>query len=237
MSIATPQEKALPRTLTGPLINGKATEVKIYTKAQLLASSCLPSLIQTLNKAFQVAHDAQPELGLGQNGGRISSVEHFVSYLDDHPSVFIIVVAFVGLEDVIATANCRRFFGTDPESDSPWVRRVKPEPGVDEWELKLMAVDPGIQKQGLAQYIMNLVEEEVTRESQLDFDRERLTQGAKLTTRSVKLVLNTPQEINGAFYEKRGYTTDYEIPPTGIWKCHIVFMSKIIATLSWRGEL
>ncbi|KAG8981580.1 hypothetical protein FRB93_008534 [Tulasnella sp. JGI-2019a] len=98
----------------------------------------------------------------------------------------------------------------------------------DVWELKMLVVDPTLQKQGLASLLMNLVEAEVVRRtaekrSQLStmqdvvdimLNSKRATEqpNGPVVGKKVILTLDTCREINEAYYVRRGFVTT-EVKP------------------------
>lgn len=224
-----------PRVFEGPPINNQPTIVTIFNQTQLLSSPYVPSLIKTVNTAFRVIHASRPELGMSLDD-RIGSPDQFTAALSLDPATFIIVISHPGSHEVIATANCRHYYGPNPGNTSPWARTIPREDDADEWELKLMAVNPDVQKQGVAGYMLKLVEEEIVKRSQADLDQRKGVSNERhtdtdVTLKRVRMVLCTPREMLGSFYAKRGYHKDYEVERGEGMNFHIIFMSKDIGTL------
>ena len=118
---------------------------------------------------------------------------------------------------VLGTASFRPYrhkeYSTlDPISQA-YSRKDDPallEPWIDNWEIKLLAVDPSIQKQGIASLMLRLVEEEIRRRWEAAVVGELATVGAKRDRskgkeRKLRLLLSTLKEMNAAFYERRGW--------------------------------
>ncbi|EME78211.1 uncharacterized protein MYCFIDRAFT_200509 [Pseudocercospora fijiensis CIRAD86] len=110
--------------------------------------------------------------------------------------------------------------------NSPWVRRLEVENGFEEWELKMMATDPDLQGQGLAGYMMTLVEDEVIRRFSEKQFTNTTTHGD--LAKRLKITLSTPAEVTGSFYLRTGYKLDYENERGEGHNFHIAFMSKEI---------
>ncbi|SMR61859.1 unnamed protein product [Zymoseptoria tritici ST99CH_1E4] len=221
-----------PRLIPGPLIHGLKTTASIFSVPQLVQSPFLPSLLSTINQAFAASHSLRPELFLQSHGPRLSSIEDFLSNLQD-PDSSIIIVSRPGSDEVIATSSARRYIGP-PVKDlaavevkkSPWTRTIEVEPGAEEWELKLMATQPDVQGQGVAAWMMALVEREIVARSQAKWAAR---EGEAAVPR-LKMVLCTLRELKGEFYLRRGYVKDYETSRGDGFQFHILHLSKTIET-------
>lgn len=209
-------QDVLPQTQPGPDIHGKPTLLTLLSPPQLKTSPFLPSLLSTINTAFRVSHATKPELGLNNQGDRLTSIPEFLNNLS-HPECFTLVIHFPESAAVLATASARPYSGPDTSGsvsrNTPWMRIVPVEEGYEEWELKLMVTAPEAQGMGLASYMMAFVEAELR--------RRRSGQGKKL-----RIVLCTPRELMGGFYAKKGFTKDYETWRGEGYHFHIVHMSK-----------
>jgi len=196
----------------GPQIDGKPTTISLFQPPGLMESSLLPSIQSLLNRSFSAAHTRFNLLPAGVD--RLEIPEQFLSELGADPGTFTLIVQFSGSDDVVATASAHRYIAPVFIVDQGAVTgrkvfsRMKPPRGgpAEYWELKLMAVDPRLQRQGLAGLLMQLVEDQIKRVysasyASLDDSAER----PKLYS-----VLTTMKEVNHAFYVKRGYVDDYE---------------------------
>jgi GNAT superfamily N-acetyltransferase len=220
------QSKVLP----GPLVHGEKTTASIFSTAQLSSEAFLASLLETINLAFRQSHSVKPELLLRSQGDRLGSIDEFLTGLQD-PESFVLIISRPGSHEVIATSSARRYHGPPrkaPSSgielrNSPWNRTAEVEPGAEEWELKLMATHPSAQGQGLAKWMMALVEREIV-------ERSKAKQASANATAppNLRMVLCTPRELTGEFYLKRGYTKDYEVWRGEGYNFHIIHLSKAI---------
>ncbi|KAL9109464.1 MAG: hypothetical protein Q9187_008160 [Circinaria calcarea] len=110
----------------------------------------------------------------------------------------------------IATATARLFKGisstTFTPANSPFTRSmpaVPLAPNIQQWELKLMAVDPALQRQGLADILLTHVTAEIKRRAAI-LEAERKRNGGEGEA-EVRMILTTIKEIKFAYYEKRGF--------------------------------
>jgi len=123
------------------------------------------------------------------------------------------VISYTGTNDVVATASGKRYLGAvnivEPSELSTrdvantFKRFGLVADGTEAWELSTMAVDPGLQRQGLAGYLMKLTEDEIKRSF-------KATHGGH-DKMKLLILLTTIKEINEEFYAKRGFTLDYEV--------------------------
>lgn len=93
-----------------------------------------------------------------------------------------------------------------------------------------MATDPAAQGQGIASFMMQLIEKEVIRRTQNNADILEVPRGGRIRDSAyrLKMTLCTPLEFTGSFYTRKGYTEDYRVPRGDGRNFHIVFMSKIV---------
>ncbi|GAB7365111.1 hypothetical protein MBLNU230_g6201t1 [Neophaeotheca triangularis] len=78
--------------------------------------------------------------------------------------------------------------------------RARPAtPGVQEWELSLMAVRPDVHSQGCAAFLLAEVEREITKRFQQ----------SRESSEGLVMLATTILEAKGAFYAKRGWGTDF----------------------------
>ncbi|MCJ1353962.1 MAG: hypothetical protein MMC33_003949 [Icmadophila ericetorum] len=205
------QENSSPQLL----INHRPFEVHLLSNARLTQFPLLCQVLSVINQAFTSCHVVGTKEYFPPNQPRIRSPQELVEDLG--PDCFTIVVTqsmeeltdsqsldlnrHLILRRVLGTASCRPFIrprvvmNVEPAPISPWVPKVALEklddPSVSQWELKLMAVDPSLQRQGLASKMIDLVIEEI----------KRRVGGGK---REVWMVFTTMKEFNEAYYSKRG---------------------------------
>lgn len=229
-----------PLSFDGPVIHGKHTTVSVYEPAQLAQAPSIPALYHLINRAFSESHAGCGALPASLD--RLDSPAQYLSQIGNDPGTFVYIITWVGTDEPIATAGAHRYVTPVVVSDvgsgeqGTTFKRVQlPKASgaeVETWELKLMAVDLALQGQGLASYLMALVDEEVKRR----FKASVLAESANGQTRAtpqLHLVLTTLKECNETFYARRGYINDYEDAhgpgflgsPTGFSVLH---MSKVL---------
>ena len=214
-------------TFTGPEVDGSPTTITMFSPAQLTGSPFLPGLHAMINAAFAASHASMPELEI-TGGNRLGSVDEFLVNLRDDPETFVAVVHRPSTYDVVATGSCRRWHGPFPDSTSPFMRRTAPASGTEEWELKLMAVGPAAQGQGMGGYLVKLAEEEVARRFR---SKLKGLEPQQNSPQRLRMVMCTIKELKENFYARRGYIEDYEVSRGEGYKYNIIFMSKDITSL------
>lgn len=211
-------EPVTPISFSGPQINNRPTTVILSTPPDLAKTPLDGPITDMINDAFLKSHVPAKIMGTVQ---RLRGEDAFSNQVGIGPGVFTYVVTFEGTTQVLGTVSARPFnppadwdahhkkLLAEPDSNKrrglPFARlqspkRRQPELECEMWELKLMAVDPGLQRQGLAAYLMQLAEDEVVR-------RANEANGKEL---EVLMVMTTVKELAGPFYEKKGYELDYE---------------------------
>lgn len=225
-------EGTTPQLFVGPPVGNLSTTASVFSTAQLKQSGFLPSLVKTINLCYADSHALKPEMGM-TTAARLASVESLLDSISDDPELFILIIHHAASSSVIATATCRRYLGPSEDTQNPWLRRIPVHPGCEEWELKLMATHPSVQKQGLASFMLGLAEHEVVRRHEVKY--QRLCQGLDLgdirpERNTVRMVLCTARELYGDFYLKKGYKKDHEVYRGGSENFHVIFMSKTLLT-------
>jgi GNAT superfamily N-acetyltransferase len=126
------------------------------------------------------------------------------------PGMFTYVITYTGTDTVIGVASAKRYkVISSPPAELGIQKRAftrigASEPNTEGFELSSMAVSPSLQRQGLAGFLMTLVEEEVKRR----FLIARADTGPP--DLGLVMLLTTVKEINSKFYTRRGYSLDYE---------------------------
>lgn len=207
-SSAQPPES--PTTQPGPPVNNTPTTATIYTPTQIASDPALVTSLRTLiNHAFSFSHEKHG--AMPGTIDRLQSPQQLLSELgSDDSATFTYVLTSASSGQVLATAGGQRWTGKIapveplPGNKGSFTRYGAESEDADQWELRIMAVDPSLQRQGLAAWLMRKVEEEIRRRWE-----ER---GGK---KGLVLLLTTLKEINGEFYARRGYAVDYEtrFPP------------------------
>ncbi|MCJ1379280.1 hypothetical protein MMC17_002381 [Xylographa soralifera] len=187
-------------------INGSRTTTSLLTTPQLEASTFLTLLELLINKAFSHSIVTGPKDLAPTSFRRLQSSTQMINEVGPEAFIFVVHTPIDTEEEVrvFATASAKRRTGKTFDSEIELVSQFKMLQSLDvglnveQWELMLMAVDPTVQKQGLAGNIIGLVEEEI----------RRRTAG---TGKEVQIVLTTAKEYNEKFYSRRGYIATGEI--------------------------
>ncbi|KAK3676596.1 hypothetical protein LTR78_003370 [Recurvomyces mirabilis] len=203
-----------PQTQPGRPINSKETTLTLYEPPQLVGNPILLPLRDLINHAFDTSHTSHAMFSTP----RLSTPEYYLESLGSDPGTFAYILTDNKTGTPIATAGAHRyvapvFEATTSEQKRTFARvqlpshithAISTDPQTEIWELKLMAVAPSLQGQGLARYLMDLVDQEVVRQVRAE-GRGRAGGSGKLF-----MLITTLKEINGEFYARRGYGFDYE---------------------------
>ncbi|KAF2481399.1 hypothetical protein BDY17DRAFT_301278 [Neohortaea acidophila] len=203
-----------PQTFPGPEINGRATEVTLLSTDQLAKSAFLPSLHHIINDAFGNG-DGRKGIWERKND-RLKSDNQIIDELGSVPGTFTYVLSFAGTNQAVGTASGKRYEGRQlivekcdkaAREKNTWKRTGLVPDDTDAWELALMAVDLNAQRQGVARYLMELVEKELKRR----FQAAAVDANGEKKPQVLKTMLTCMKEINYGFYTRRGFAPDYEI--------------------------
>ena len=204
-----------PQCLPGPEIDGRETKLYLFEADQLAASPLLPGFLPPINSAFSACHPPW----LPASMVRMHTTDQFLKELGQ--SAFTYGVVFSDdtrdPKEVIATVSGAPWTLRTPEEQDSRFRtfyydetHVAP-PNTETWQLKLMVVDPRLQKNGLASLMLGLVETEIRRrfEAKKLGDAQISSPDGKsalpVAQRKLRLLLQTLYEMNGGFYAKRGW--------------------------------
>lgn len=202
------ENKIQSSSQSGPIVCNKPTTVTLYASQDLEAAGLIPGLHDLINEAFAFSHGRTR--ALPAEDLRLKSKDQLVRELSG-PGTFTFVVTYTGTNAVIGVASAKKYKSTpsrqaarveDPKS--AFTRTGPSQPDTEGWELSSMAVDPSLQRQGLAGLLMDLVDGEVKRRFLL-FREEQGRPELRLV-----MLLTTVKEINGQFYARRGWRADYE---------------------------
>ena len=208
-----PDPDSAPLSFDGPHVNGRPTTVTIFSPSQLAKSTLLNSLINVIIEAFRGGHEQDKVVYV--NRDRFQYDGQFLDELSNAPGTFTYVVHYSGTNDVVATASAKRYIGevsiveqqnahnSDNFKTNTWKRIWYVPDDTEAWELSTMAVDPKLQRQGLAGYLMRMTEDEVKRRS--------VASSSDAMSKQLVLYITTIKEINGPFYSRRGFKKDYEV--------------------------
>lgn len=212
---------ATSHQIQGPMVNGRPTTATLLDPKELESSDLLVPLTVMINSAFDVSHSSSNILGGTkrldrhedlpiQIGGADGTFTYLVSYADE---------SIKTSQQALGTVSARPYNVPASRDDLPSyikkesafsrlrapIRRIPDAQTLELWELKFLAVDPTLQKQGLAVYLMNLAEAEARRRS----EAKRKTKPGDESVELV-MVLTTIEDLVGPFYVRRGYELDYK---------------------------
>lgn len=211
----------------GPTINDRPTTVTLHQSNYLEAAGQIPALYDLINDAFGTSQNATgmwPSTTL-----RLSTHKQLVQELSGK-GTFTYVITYTGTSTILGTASAKLYKDTlertPPSQEQPkstFTRTGTSAPDTEGWELALMAVDPSLQRKGVAGLLIGLVEREVKRRFLLAKAQSEMP-GRKLV-----MLLSTIKEVNFEFYTRRGYEFDYETfhepgwlaSPTGFTVVHM----------------
>ena len=247
-----PQSMDRPISTPGPHINNTPTIISLLSPTQLRQYPYLRQLKNLINAAFSATHSKDgifpPDVK------RLNSDTQIIDEIGPDFFTYIILSRPSEVTDrptLFATASARRLLPKDytmlPESLKLLKRSQASAPeDVESWELKLLAVDPSIQRQGLASMLMKLLEVEIQKrsaESRLN-ESMMISQNAIIEPdggtlvmhtkpKELRFLLDTVKEVNEEFYRRRGFVTTEELafePGVigGMGRFTEVFMEKIL---------
>lgn len=209
-----------PRIAAGPALDGLITQVVILDPLRVDQADYHDDLICLINAAFRTA---KSRTNILNEEIRIPLDTQFSQHVSTGLGAFVLVLQAHqadGRNRILATvsARCRAIKPVQDLASQP-AQHGQPltadavfsrfeigharDPTVVFWEMKLLAVDPTVQRKGLAGWLVNAVEEEIVRRcAQSDLQHKAIMH--------VVVLLTTIRELNGEFYRKRGYLYDSE---------------------------
>ncbi|KAF2723513.1 hypothetical protein K431DRAFT_282958 [Polychaeton citri CBS 116435] len=197
----------------GPVINGKSTQITLYFPPSTLAVKApqqLTNLYHVINEAFTISHRSTNSIPASVP--RLYSEQQLVQELEAASAgTFCYVIYHPDTQEVVGTASAEPYRGPATNADrvaaggkKVFLSAIPLEDGVEMWELRLMAVDVKVQKQGVAGLLMRLVEERV----KAVFVEKVTGSNGSGGPQRLKMVLKTIKEINGLFYNKKMYALE-----------------------------
>jgi GNAT superfamily N-acetyltransferase len=183
---------------------GPLTTITRHTLRTLQLSGLIPQLFDLINAAFANSHSRDGVISTVTL--RLQSEAQLVRELSAS-GTFTFVVTYTGTKVALGTASAKPHCNGSLEHDMTGAERsiftrMEPLKGdVASWELVAMAVDPPVQRQGLAGMLMEMVEVELKR---------RTVDAKSEVEKPLVMLLSTVKEVNGDFYAKKGYMRDYE---------------------------
>ncbi|WPH01489.1 Hypothetical protein R9X50_00433500 [Acrodontium crateriforme] len=211
-----PKQKLNGQHLPGPTVNGQPTVATLLNPDELASSPLLDSLGTMINAAFTAGHSTKNILG---GTKRLNQPSDLPVQIGSSPGTFTVLVtdAHESNPRVLGTVSAKPYsvpldIARNGTKKSAFLRLVAPTrrapraPVVELWELKFLAVDPSLQRQGLAVFLLDLAEAEVRRRS----EAKRSVDVEPGTDVELVMVLTTIDELVGPFYMRRGYELDYK---------------------------
>ncbi|KAG9004198.1 hypothetical protein FRB94_002630 [Tulasnella sp. JGI-2019a] len=221
--------------IPGPEINGQWSIISLLTPKQLKVYPYLQPLRNLVNAAFQSNHNGPVTNYLfPTDRQRLVTDDQLGSELG--PSSFTFIISSPVSNDgsggpprLYASASGRPYIPKEAKKDLPKdieaMHRTKVPIDLDKyeaWELKILVVDPTLQKQGLGSLLMKLVEAEVVKRSaqkRLQASKIESTGGASddivkngLMEKKVIMLLDGVKETVDEYYLRRGWVTT-EVKP------------------------
>lgn len=217
--------------LPGPIINGEPSALHLLGRSELSQSPLLVPLCDLYNLAFGEAHASHPPW-IPSTVRRFEHPSDIINELGPDDFIIYIITSVPApqpahdgeplLPKVYATSSVRRYRHKADTSHLDDIQRAflrlqfAPDDKLDDWELKVLAVDPSIQKQGLASRLLALTEAEIVRRVQEEA-LQQASVGAQGTGvgeagetgrdgKRIRLQLSAIKSINFEFYKNRGYT-------------------------------
>lgn len=224
-----------PTQTAGPDINGEPSVISLLTPEQLTQYPYLTSLRSLMNAAFAIHGAPANNYLIPHNSPRLQNDYQIQAELGSDFFTYIVHAPIPANDDpprLYASASGRPYGvnkaeeGVAKEMELLIPKRRLDSEEYEAWELKMLVVEPALQKQGLASLLMKLVEAEIVKRSaerwlQLATMRSIHSNGqvglgvSKNETARAKrvvLVLDTIREINEAYYLRRGFATTEVIP-------------------------
>ncbi|KAF2219531.1 hypothetical protein BDZ85DRAFT_252753 [Elsinoe ampelina] len=177
--------------------------VTTFDYSELNDVQLIRSLTYTINEAFNLSHVQSRALPASRP--RLVDDSAYQTHMGTKGGTLSIVVQHPQSRAVLATVAAKPYIPLSPEEFGKltggreiFTRREVPDgAGSQLWEISLLAVSPQYQRRGLASYLMEAVEKRV-----------RQACAARGAT-DVTFLLCTIKEINGDFYDRKGYKRDY----------------------------
>lgn len=212
---------ALKRQMwNGPSINGVSTKVHLVNRDELAATQYPQGMMEVINAAFSHGHPPY----IPAEFVRILSPKQMLGELRSGGFSLIVTREAQGAEVVIATGSAvpgdthsSSEAAIEPGEKTSVDRSLEARrriPGVVDWELKHLCVEPGSMRQGLASYILGLLDEEVS--ARTASMQNETTPRIQQRKPRIRLMITTVAEMNGRMYQKRGYkTVEFSSYPKG----------------------
>ena len=200
----------------GPEVNGRKTSLHLFEAEHLASSPLLPSFIRPINAAFSLRHPPW----LPASMVRMESPDQLPRELGPDAFTFGLVFADDTRKppEVLATVSGKECKWKDPDEQDPkfktfyWDKEYMLVPGYTAYEVKLLVVDPKYMRYGIGSLLLGQVEAEIRKR----FLEKKLKEAVvetrdgedshHIANKGLRIILQTIYEMNGAYYEKRGWT-------------------------------
>lgn len=210
--MAIPVRTADQQAWIGPSVNGLPTKVHFLDREGVSASGYAQGMFEVINAAF--SHGRPPYIPA--EFIRLATINQMLRELGQGAFSFVVTQKDKdsGADRVIATGSAMPAIDPsssqvvpDPSEKETTVDRSiearKPLPGVVDWELKHLCVDPASMKQGLAKYLLGLLDQEVI--ARTTSMQVHATPGFQGQSPQIRQMITTIAEMNGLMYQKRGF--------------------------------
>ena len=216
----------------GPRVHGQPTQVAIYNPVQLSQYPFLEQVKDMINASFSRIFAPY------NNRLRLENKEQYVEGLTQDSFTCLLCSQSSNplLEPTIHAVGTVRRFQANPTSPNVWAYVHAPDAdlrGVEQWELKSLAVNLLAQRHGLGAYVLHMLEDTVVDRFKEERE-EALVQGRRPS--ECQMVMTALKEGSLPFYLKHGYDIDFERPVAQSERYsqafHVVSMSKTL----WNGQ-
>jgi GNAT superfamily N-acetyltransferase len=205
--------------------------------------SVVTQIVSVVNAAFEDLRVRRSDLCM-RYGPKLQHDADFVSAIraNDRASFTVGVADDEG--QVRATASCVERSDHDGDGDSttvaqssssplPWACDVPREAGVQDWELKMVAVHPSWQKRGVASLLLAAVEKEILTRTVWLRQQDHAAAAScgpsprlPSSRRGSRLVLSTIKEVNAPVFARYGFREHHSVERGEGCQFHIAYMSK-----------
>ncbi|KAG8867383.1 hypothetical protein FRB97_003370 [Tulasnella sp. 331] len=227
-----------PTQTAGPEVNGRPSIILLLTPKELTQYPYLTSLRSLANAAFASNHTGPTDKHLfPSDPPRLVTDHQLQTELGSDFFTYIIHSSIPVNGDppqLYASGSGRPYMLKEVKEGVPkdmalLIPTKPPDSKIYEaWEIKMLVVDPALQKQGLASLLLKLVEAEIVKRSAEKWVQVATTEYNQLSsapnrqvgslknelarTKKVILTLDTAREINEAYYLRRGFETTEVLP-------------------------
>jgi len=217
-----------PAPLPSPAVrvSGIKTKLLRLTRAEAAVSAYLEPWLSMVNVAY--VDSFEPDY-VPQSWKRLPSAEELLQKLNNGAIIFLVVADHPHDLQVLASVVAQPYTSPTEEERktlddyrTAWLIPETPEyyPKAPRWHLRFLCVAPEVQRQGLASWLLELIEGEVQRTARTAASTAKATNVIIAGEESEKelgvvMVISTFKETTGAFYMRKGWRTmeDRWMPP------------------------